>query len=126
MSLSTLDEDVKDALAKGAVLPQSSVMQSALTEQSPPSATARLQTIDQLQEQGISALLAKDLKGALNAYDEAYSLWPTFRNVDEIRRAVVDASKQPAGPNWGQLYPKHCGHGLAWSIAGTTGPAACG
>ena len=87
-------------------------MQSALTEQSPPSATARLQTIDQLQEQGISALLAKDLKGALNAYDEAYSLWPTFRNVDEIRRAVIDASKQPAGPNWGQLYRSIAGMDL--------------
>ena len=107
-----IDDDVKDALVKGAVLPQSSVVQSALTEQSLPPATARLKTIDQLQEEGISALLAKDLKGALNAYDEAYSFWPTFRNVDEIRRAILDASKRPDGPNWQQLYSSIAGKDL--------------
>ncbi len=70
------------------------------------SATARVKKIDELQERGISALLKRDLEGALAAYDEANSVWPTFRNVDEIHRAIFDASKLPDGPNWQVLYRK--------------------
>ena len=68
------------------------------------SATARVKKIDELQERGISALLEHDFEDALAAYDAAYSVWPTFRNVDEIRRAIIDASKLPGDPNWQALY----------------------
>jgi hypothetical protein len=100
-----IDEDVKDALTEGAVLPQSSVQQAALpADAAMASTTGRVAAIGQLQEKGISALLAKDLDGASAAYDEAYLIWPTFRNVDEIRRAIHEAAKQPQGANWQQLY----------------------
>jgi hypothetical protein len=81
-----------------------SVRQALLTDQS--LFQSRGKKIDELQERGISALLEQDFKGALAAYDAAYVLWPTYRNVDEIRRAIIDASKLPDSPNWQALYRK--------------------
>jgi hypothetical protein len=103
-----IEEEVETALLKGAVLPQPTLQEgaAAMPYFRLSSATARVKKIDELQERGISALLKHDFKGALAAYDEAYSVWPTFRNVDEIRRAIIDASKLPDDPNWQALYLK--------------------
>jgi len=69
------------------------------------STTSRTRAVSDLQSQGVQALLEKKLSAAIAAYDQAYQLWPTFRNVDEIRRALLQADK-PEGPNWPELYGK--------------------
>lgn len=106
-----MEEDVKTALTEGAVLPESTIMQfqavPGVQQQllAPlPSTTSRVQAMDQLQTRGVEALLDRDLEGALAAYDEAYALWPTFRNVDEVRRALIEASGLPGDPDWASLY----------------------
>lgn len=108
-----MEDDVKQAFTAGAVLPEASpaplTAQQALPQAQTvlPSATSRVSAMDQLQTRGIEALLARDLEGAIAAYDEAYRLWPTFRNVDEIRRALIaadaEARSRPQGVDWQKL-----------------------
>jgi hypothetical protein len=108
-----MEEDVKQALTAGAVLPEASAVQLT-TQQSVPqgdatvaTATSRVRALDQLQSRGLDALLARDLDGAIAAYNEAYMLWPTFRNVDEIRRLLVNAetaARSANGPDWPAIY----------------------
>ena len=109
-----MEDEVKDAFASGAVLPEASVVQMtaqqalAPVQTVAPSTTSRVSLMDELQSRGIAALLAQDLPGALVAYDEAYSVWPTFRNVDEIRRALIKAESEAQSrgqePDWQALY----------------------
>lgn len=110
-----MENEVKDALEGGAVLPEARPVQMTAAQQqiAPdpallPSATSRVSLMDQLQTRGIEALLARDIEGALAAYDEAYAAWPTFRNVDEIRRALIraesEASARGQEPDWAGLY----------------------
>jgi hypothetical protein len=117
-----MEEDTKRALVeKGAVLPEAAVLQQAFSpmQQSAPtvgiptlsrpeavagSTTSRLRAVGELQTEGLQALLAKDLQAAISAYDQAYQLWPTFRNVDEIRRTLLQSARAPNEPDWKQLY----------------------
>jgi hypothetical protein len=116
-----MEEDTKRALEKGAVLPEAAVLQQAFSpmQQSAPigqvasvpnqgavagSTTSRTKAIADLQTQGLQALLAKDLQTAISAYDQAYQLWPTFRNLDEIRRILLQSDRSPNGPDWKPLY----------------------
>lgn len=96
-----MEDDTKVALVDGAVLPEA--VSSNTQSEGAVSATSRTKAIGDLQTQGIRALLDKDLSTAILAYDHAYQLWPTFRNVDEIRRALVQADK-PGELDWRQLY----------------------
>ena len=88
---------------------------SATPLQPPPpsqSLSTREDTLAKIETQGISALLNKDLKGASDAFDKAYKLWPTFRSVDEIRKAILNASNQPDSIDWPQLYQQIAGMDL--------------
>lgn len=121
-----MQDEVKEELTAGAVLPEASIVQQSVlqaAQQMAPnspvvtaSATSRTTTIGQLQTQGIEAALAKDLEGAISAYDEAYRLWPTFRNVDEIRRllnqADTDSRSRAEGPDWPRIYKVIAGKDL--------------
>ena len=108
-----MEDDVKQAFAAGAVLPEASSAplnaQQALPQLQAalPSTTSRVSAMDSLQTRGIEALLAHDLDAAIAAYDEAYRLWPTFRNVDEVRRTLIaadtEARSRPQGPDWQKL-----------------------
>ena len=110
-----MEEETREAFAAGAVLPEAAavVPLSSPAEQTGfgadvqtrvvASATSRTNAISELQTQGVRALLDKDLSAAISAYDQAYQLWPTFRNVDEIRRALLQSDKLD-GPDWPQLY----------------------
>jgi len=105
-----MEDDVKDALTAGAVLPETTpvqvpVQQSALqSDGTVATATSRTRALEQIQIRGVEALLARDLDGAIAAYNDAYMLWPTFRNVDEIRRALVKAQSNPNTVDWPQIY----------------------
>jgi hypothetical protein len=70
------------------------------------STAANVAKMDKLQTRRISALLNQNLTEALAAYDEAYALWPIFRNVDEIRMELWAVSEGPNGPDWPALYGK--------------------
>lgn len=71
------------------------------------SPTDRLATVNDLQTQAISALLKRDLPGALVAYDQAYKTWPTFRNVDEIQTTLHKLASPPSSDQeWKDLYKK--------------------
>ncbi|WP_374368938.1 hypothetical protein [Dongia sp.] len=92
-----MTDEVKDAFAAGDVLPESAslplTVQQAVAQQQMvalPSQTSRSSEMDRLQSRGIEALLNQDLDGAIVAYNDAYQLWPTFRNVDEIRRLLME------------------------------------
>ena len=89
---------------------------SAIPLPSPPPSQSMLSTredtVAKIETQGISALLNKDLRGASDAFDKAYKLWPTFRSVDEIRKAILNASKQPDSVDWPQPYQQIAGMDL--------------
>jgi hypothetical protein len=76
------------------------------------SSSNRVAEVDKLQELGISALLKRDIAGAVKAYDDAYSLWPTFRNVDEIRTILREAEGSKDGPIWTDVYRRISGMDL--------------
>jgi hypothetical protein len=109
-----MEDDVKDALTAGAVLPEATavqvpIQQSALqSDGTVATATSRTRALEQIQNRGVEALLAKDLDGAIAAYNDAYLLWPTFRNVDEIRRALIEAETtartNPSALDWAKIY----------------------
>ena len=61
--------------------------------------------MDTLQTQGIGALLDRHFDAAAQAYDSAYELWPTFRNVDEIRKLLKSAPPHN-DQEWKDLYQK--------------------
>jgi len=110
---------LKDAFltAVDAFLPTSPASPpSAIPLPSPPPSQSMLSTredtVAKIETQGISALLNKDLRGASDAFDKAYKLWPTFRSVDEIRKAILNASKQPDSVDWPQLYQQIAGMDL--------------
>ena len=48
-----------------------------------------------------------DIERAIQAFDEARSIWPEYHNVAEIGRALrkrEDKLRDPNGPGWQQLY----------------------
>lgn len=99
-----MTDEVKEAFAAGDVLPESTVLpltvQQGLAHQQMvalPSSTSRSSEMDKLQNRAVEALLNQDLDGAIAAYNDAYQLWPTFRNVDEIRRLLMEHA-EAAGP----------------------------
>jgi hypothetical protein len=109
-----MEGDVQKDLTAGAVLPESSTPQ-VVTQQSVGSGDSTVSTtmsrsraLEEIQLRGIKSLLNRDLDGAIAAYNDAYSLWPTFRNVDEIRRALINAEtaarSTPNGPDWQGIY----------------------
>jgi len=109
-----MEDEAKAEFADGAILPEASPVSVAAQQAfsqpqiAVPSTTSRASAMDQLQTRGIEALLNRDLDGAIAAYDEAYQLWPTFRNADEIRGILVKAEKEARsnsqGPDWQQMY----------------------
>lgn len=109
-----MEDEAKAELAGGAILPEASVVPAAVQQTLPqaqvplPSTTSRASMMDRLQTRGIDALLKHDLDGAIAAYDEAYQLWPTFRNADEIRKILIKAQKEaaanPQGPDWQAMF----------------------
>lgn len=68
--------------------------------------TDRLALVNDLQSQGMSALLKRDLPNALVAYDQAYKAWPTFRNVDEIQTFLHKLQPPSTDQEWKELYKK--------------------
>jgi hypothetical protein len=92
-------EGLKKALKKGdTVLPQPSAVQAPILDRV--STAANVAKMDKLQTRRISALLNQNLTEALAAYDEAYALWPIFRNVDEIRTGTLGCFR---GTKWAGL-----------------------
>jgi hypothetical protein len=88
--------------------PPSQDISNATNTALPLSATGRVAQMDALQTQGITALLDRRLDEAMQAYSNAYKLWPEFRNVDEIRR-LLDPLKSPpphTDQEWKQFYQK--------------------
>jgi len=56
------------------------------------------------QTQGIKALLNQQFDEAVQAYGDAYALWPEFRNVDEIQK-LLNSLRQPENEQeWKNLY----------------------
>jgi hypothetical protein len=111
-----MTDEVKEAFASGDILPESAVLPAAAVQQAlqqampqqmvlQPSQTSRASAMDGLQNRAIESLLSQDLEGAIAAYEEAYQLWPTFRNVDEIRRVLKEHARSD-GPlaDWVSIY----------------------
>ncbi len=53
-----------------------------------PSSPTDVETADDFERRGFEALLAQDVKAAMNAFEAAYARWPTYHNVDEIRKLL--------------------------------------
>jgi hypothetical protein len=68
--------------------------------------TGRVAKIGLLQTKGINAVLNKDITEATQAYNSAYDLWPTFRNVDEIRGLLKSTTPPSTNQDWKSLYQK--------------------
>ena len=59
------------------------------------------------ERRGFEALIDHDIERAIQAFDEARSIWPEYHNVAEIGRALrkrEDKLRDPDGPGWQQLY----------------------
>jgi hypothetical protein len=68
---------------------------------------ARGPRVDALQTRGLEALLERDLDSAIAAYDEAYRLWPVYRNIDELRKLLRGSRALPRQGDdqaWRALY----------------------
>jgi hypothetical protein len=105
MPRQTIVELVKQGAILPAATPASGSAAPAAPGAGPPvTATDRVAMMDKLQTQGIRALLDRDLPAARAAYDLAYQLWPTFRDVDEIRTLLRKATPPRSAQEWKNLY----------------------
>lgn len=94
-----MPEPTKDALNEG----RQNIPYGA--EQSTAASAGRLTRIDELQTEGIKALLARNFEAATKAYDTAYQLWPTFRNVYEILNVLKSHPQPPqSDQEWKDVY----------------------
>ncbi|MBL8711140.1 MAG: hypothetical protein JNL25_18240 [Rhodospirillaceae bacterium] len=119
-----MTDEVKEALAWGDVLPESAKQLYSIEQYMPaqqvvqqmpaqPSQTSRVSEMDNLQNRAIESLLDQDIDAAVAAYDDAYLLWPTFRNVDEIRRLLKEhASADRPLVDWTSIYRSMVGMDL--------------
>jgi len=59
------------------------------------------------ERRGFEALLSRDLDAAVDAFDEARGVWPSYHNVAELGRALREWSDRPGDltdADWLQLY----------------------
>jgi hypothetical protein len=59
------------------------------------------------ERRGFESLVRRDVAQALAAFDEAYTVWPEYHNVAEIRRLLGEWRDRLASPDsdaWPQLY----------------------
>lgn len=59
------------------------------------------------ERRGFEALLARDAAAAIDAFDEARSIWPEYHNVAELGRSLRNRRDELADPGsaaWTQLY----------------------
>lgn len=102
------DDTLKAFTQQGQILPPAQQAITALGTGISTSVadTGKVARIGSLQTKGINALLNKDIKEATQAYDTAYDLWPTFRNVDEIRGLLNSTTPPSTNQDWKSLYEK--------------------
>jgi hypothetical protein len=60
--------------------------------------------MESLQTGGLNALLDRHFNAGKQAYDRAYIAWPSFRNVDEIRKLLNKSSIPKTDQDWKALY----------------------
>lgn len=56
---------------------------------------------------GFEALLNKDIDKSLTAFKSSYTVYPTFRNCDEIRKLLLSNQsvlKDPSSSKWRDVY----------------------
>ena len=59
------------------------------------------------ERRGFEALVARDVEGALEAFNEARIIWPDFHNVSEIEQLLLkwqDRLSDPGSSAWPQVY----------------------
>ena len=68
---------------------------------------SRADRAEAAERRGFEALIDRDVDRALEAFDEAWSIWPDYHNVSEIRQLLRDWQgrlSDPASSAWPQLY----------------------
>jgi hypothetical protein len=103
-----MPDETKTAFTQqGQILPPALAAVPNFATNSPPATiTGRVAQMGTLQTTGINALLERDWGAATEAYESAYGLWPTFRNVDEIRALLKSSSPPRTDQEWKNLYQK--------------------
>jgi hypothetical protein len=65
------------------------VKQAALTKEDPSSSNIRKERVAKFERNGFTAIISRDVVGAITAFSDASDVWPTYHNVSEIRTLLV-------------------------------------
>jgi len=73
------------------------VKKTALNKEASSSAIARNEKVAKLEYDGFTALLNKDLSGAISTFSDANELWPDYHNVSEIKKLLLNNKQSLSG-----------------------------
>jgi len=73
------------------------VKQTALNKEAPSSTIARKDKVTKLEHSGFTAVVNRDLTGAISAFSEASNLWPDYHNVSEIKKLLIKNEEKLSG-----------------------------